>query len=437
MNMLKRFFKGAGRNGEPAHPQSDRKAGLRSLPQGVSAEILGMYTDFRDQDAETLKVIARKARLMEAPAGLYLRVMEETRWRYYLLSGEARITGEDGATQPMGEADRHARELLPLDVGVEGVSFPGGARVIRVDRNLFDALQKHRKARGGVDIHLEAAISPDAASLLRAISADISGDRFRLPSLPDTAMRARTLLEDPEVSVEAVEALVREDVTLTATVIRAANSALFTGMHEVSTIREAVVRMGLTRMKKIVLVVFLDEVFTVGCPRFDRFVRQLRSESRVIAALAHAMAARLGLEDPENALLVGMLSQIGKFGAATYIAERREDLGDEQAFALIEEVYPFVGEMIATHWCFGPEVTTAIRHASNQSGLDPEHPEADIVNVASRYMQAFYRGDTEVQPRYDETLSFHALDLPEPDAEGRLPFLDQVMLRFETHPGRG
>ncbi|MFP4245168.1 MAG: HDOD domain-containing protein, partial [Ectothiorhodospira sp.] len=348
--------------------------------------------------------------------------------------GEACITDENGRVRQHAEADRHQRELLPLDAGVERVDFPSGAQVIRVDRNLFDALQKHRKARGGVAIHLEDAISPEASSLLQAISADLTGDRFRLPSLPDTAMRARTLLDDPKVSVEAVEALVREDVTLTATVIRAANSALFTGMHEVSTIREAVVRMGLTRMKKIVLVVFLDEVFTVGCPRFGRFVHQLRSESRVIAALAHAMAARVGLEDPENALLVGMLSQIGKFGAATYIAERREDLEDVQAFALIEAVYPFVGEMIASQWRFGPEVTTAIRHASNQSGLDPDHPEADIVNVATRYMQAFYRGDTQVQPRYDETLSFHALDLPEPDAEGRLPFLDQVIRRFEAHP---
>ncbi|MFP4162154.1 MAG: HDOD domain-containing protein, partial [Ectothiorhodospira sp.] len=377
---------------------------------------------------------ARKARFMEAPRGLCLRVMDETRWKYYLLSGEARITDEKGATHQLTEADRHARELLPLDSGVERVDFPAGARLIRVDRNLFSALQNHGKAHGGIAIHLEVPISAEASALLRRISQDIAEDRFRLPRLPDTAMKARALLDDPEVSVEAVDALVREDVALTATVIRAANSALFTGMHEVSTIREAVVRMGLTRMKKIVLVVFLDEVFTVGCPRFGRFVHQLRSESRVIAALAHAMAARVGLEDPENALLVGMLSQIGKFGAATYIAERREDLEDVQAFALIEAVYPFVGEMIASQWRFGPEVTTAIRHASNQSGLDPDHPEADIVNVATRYMQAFYRGDAEVQPRYDETLSFHALDLPEPDAAGRLPFLDQVIRRFEAHP---
>ncbi|MFP4245271.1 MAG: hypothetical protein ACLFRJ_09360, partial [Ectothiorhodospira sp.] len=79
MKMLKRFFKGAGRDGDPACPQSDRPEGLRPLPQGVSPQTLGAYADFRDQDAETLKVIARKARLMEAPPGLCLRVMEQTR----------------------------------------------------------------------------------------------------------------------------------------------------------------------------------------------------------------------------------------------------------------------------------------------------------------------------------------------------------------------
>ena len=186
-----------------------------------------------------------------------------------------------------------------------------------------------------------------------------------LPIFSQSALRILRLLDQAESTAEQIERIAAADPVVAGNLVRVANSALFTGYPETSTIRNAVLRLGYQTTRKIVLA-------TVFRPIFSRpSMRPLLEHSLEAAELAHHLAARAPAIDREEAFLCGLLHDVGKL-----LLDRFNIFDSARMGGLLEYGCPPVyaenllmgcdhgtaGADIAAHWRLPARHAEAIRY---------------------------------------------------------------------------
>ena len=71
------------------------------------------------------------------------------------------------------------------------------------------------------------------------------------PSMPRAGVKLRALLAEEDVSLDEIEVILRHDPGLSANVLRLANSAFFGVPRKVSTLKHAVMLLGVKRFAQI------------------------------------------------------------------------------------------------------------------------------------------------------------------------------------------
>ncbi|MDP1829906.1 MAG: HDOD domain-containing protein [Archangium sp.] len=146
-----------------------------------------------------------------------------------------------------------------------------------------------------------------------AVIQSLSSDRLRvvvgqlgdLPPLPATYAKISQMAQDPDVSMDAVAAVVERDPAITAAVLRIINSAYFGLPRRVSSVRETVRYLGIVPLKNLVLTV---EVFE-GLAKGKRALA-LQHEALLRAYAMRELLGRTALA--EQAFVAGILADVGQ-----------------------------------------------------------------------------------------------------------------------------
>lgn len=126
------------------------------------------------------------------------------------------------------------------------------------------------------------------------------GDRKAPPPNHLVLMRLLTVLNDPDVPINTVETLVRQDVGLSYRLVRLVNSAALGLRHEVSSIGQAVMLLGMRQLRSWVS---LATVTLLG-----QKPRELMVQAMVRAFACEAMAKELGRDDEDELFTIGLFS---------------------------------------------------------------------------------------------------------------------------------
>lgn len=128
----------------------------------------------------------------------------------------------------------------------------------------------------------------------------------RLPSAPDTYLALQAAVEDPDIDMGEVVALVQRDTGLATRVLRVANSALLSRGRPITDLGNAVQRLGLDTLAQLVLG---TEVF--GSPGVEAAALQQRGllASRLAVRIAAEAAPRLPASQAGSAAL---LADVGR-----------------------------------------------------------------------------------------------------------------------------
>lgn len=132
--------------------------------------------------------------------------------------------------------------------------------------------------------------------------------------LPATRSRALVVLWNPEATTDHFNRVIEGDPALTAAVLRAANSASSAPLAPITTPREAIVRLGLDLVRKLVSGVIVRSEFE-GLEHSRLSINELWRH-----LLATALIAEASCEIPEERGLVftaGLLHDIGRLSLAT------------------------------------------------------------------------------------------------------------------------
>jgi putative nucleotidyltransferase with HDIG domain len=131
-----------------------------------------------------------------------------------------------------------------------------------------------------------------------------------MPMLPALATDVMSLALDQDVSVVAIARVISKDQVLATRVLRLANSAYCAPMQEITTINDAIVRMGTAAVRSVVLAVCFASRMD-GQDIYGSKGRVLVDHGIGTAYLARLVAERVYV-DPDEAFVCGLLHDIGK-----------------------------------------------------------------------------------------------------------------------------
>jgi HD-like signal output (HDOD) protein len=196
-------------------------------------------------------------------------------------------------------------------------------------------------------------------------------DVKQLPVLPILLLELMESFGDENVSVEDIAKKIGMDQSISAKVIRMANSAAYRRGKEVESISQAVIRLGFNQIRTIVVAVTLSNVFP-DTPGFDK--NKFWKDTFSTASIAKALAKHTSVNQ-ETAFTCAMLHNIGELllqilkpDECSLIAMAIET-GEPRLLAQ-REVFGFdysqVGAELAKHWDFSTIFCDAI-----EQQLDP------------------------------------------------------------------
>ena len=131
-----------------------------------------------------------------------------------------------------------------------------------------------------------------------------------LPPLPKVATRAIQISVDSDTSSEELQRLIRTDQALSAQLLKVSNSAMFGRMREVATLPEAIMTLGFSTSRSVVIASSVKNLFSRG-PAGNQ-ERILWEHALATAILGSAFSRAMHYAFTEETFMAGLMHDIGK-----------------------------------------------------------------------------------------------------------------------------
>lgn len=198
--------------------------------------------------------------------------------------------------------------------------------------------------------------------LLRAVR----NDGVEIPAMPTDLMEIQRLLSSPDTEIADLAKAVQRDPGIAAKFVSVANSPLYRGIREVSSVREAIVRIGLNHAGMILLaIISSSKLFKV--PGREEEAKWLHAHSLSTAVTCQYLA-RLAGENEESAFMAGLLHDLGRVFLLSMAQEVFRTSRGEHAVTseCLEELsthaHAGFSALTAQYWNYRGNVVSAIQH---------------------------------------------------------------------------
>ncbi|MCP4995318.1 MAG: HDOD domain-containing protein [Gammaproteobacteria bacterium] len=219
---------------------------------------------------------------------------------------------------------------------------------------------------------------------LQTLQTSIENNTITLPTLPEVALKVRDAVEQENTTAVQVAEMVATDAALSARLLQVANSPLYRGRVPIESIQMAITRLGNKMVRSLVISLAMKQIFQATSDAADKRLRKLWEESVQIAAISRVLSQSLSHLDKEQAMLAGLIHNIGCLPILT-LAESYPDLiGDETRLdALIEKLNPIIGKQILKAWDFSDALIAVPENYQNLAYDGGDKADyVDIVQVA-------------------------------------------------------
>lgn len=258
-----------------------------------------------------------------------------------------------------------------------------------------------------------------------------------LPTLPTVAQEMLNNLDDEDTNLDVICEKVALDQSLTAKMLRLANSSYYGANSKVVTLQQAVALLGIKNVKELILIASIEGSFpTSNCQTFD--AKAFWKHSTATAICAELISRTLKMKH-DFAFTAGLLHDIGRLVLVTrfpkdyervlaYRVQNDCDLLDaERAVMGIDHV--LVGWLLAKEWEFSDAIQDAIRGHHQPDDKDLNSIVA-IVHVANSIVHALDLCNAEFD--LVPILSQHAWDSLALSEADYLAIFRETELRFDA-----
>ena len=206
------------------------------------------------------------------------------------------------------------------------------------------------------------------------------------PSMPKAGIKLRSLLSEEGVSIEQIEKILRHDPGLAANVLRLANSAFFGLPSKVTSLKHAVMLLGVKRFAKIAVGACMYKTMDTAVEGYGLSPGELWLHSIVVSTTAEALAKNRKLPETSDFFTPALLHDLGKLVLGKFVKAEQPKID-----SLVAEGVPFViaekevlntdhaeiGALILSKWSFPDDLINAVwwHHYPEGLGNSNLHPE--------------------------------------------------------------
>lgn len=208
----------------------------------------------------------------------------------------------------------------------------------------------------------------------------------KLPAMPVVAAELLSSLANDNTEVDALARRIAQDQAITARVLRVANSPFYGLQTQVGSIRDAIVVLGFSSVRSLVLTATVVNGLPAGrCPGFnqERFWRH----GLGVAVAARALARQLDLKN-DQLFIAGLLHDVGQlamvvvapenYAAVIATARERDCTLEEAEMSAFGYDHAAVGAALAQRWNFPQDIREALAFHHHPAGGTPGGPAALI-----------------------------------------------------------
>jgi len=203
----------------------------------------------------------------------------------------------------------------------------------------------------------------ETGAYLRQLIAGIDPKHLELPAFPEVVNRLQVLLSDSQVSMKDVAALMQSDPVLAAKLLRTANSAAFnTKGVEIDNLNVALNRLGVTLIRSISMAFAMRQAEQEPYLQpIKNELRELLRRSNHVAAIACVVARQLPEVNADQAILAGLVHQIGTLFLVVSVQRDEPSLSENLDYEeAIAEFGASAAAAVLNTWQFPADVCDAV-----------------------------------------------------------------------------
>ena len=240
-----------------------------------------------------------------------------------------------------------------------------------------------------------------------------------LPTIPKTLKKILGVIENPRISLNEISSFVAGDPALTTKVLKMVNSPIYGFPGRISSVNQAVILLGLTVVKGLLLGVSVFELM-------QKTMVGLWEHSLGCAIVCRLIAKRKGLKEPDELSIDGLLHDIGKILLVLQYPEEYENAMNESERSglsiYVSEKNNFntthasVGAWMAQKWRFPANLIEIIEYHHKPHFAKIAPMDTAIVHLADVLVRARgfgFAGDRYLMPVNPK--AWELLSLSEPD----------------------
>lgn len=221
--------------------------------------------------------------------------------------------------------------------------------------------------------------------ILEDIARELSSD-VNFPTCMDAALLVRNTLKDPFANLERVVQVVGVEPLISSKLLRLANSVSYNPSGKAITdLSAAIGRIGFDAVRTISLAVAMDQMLkSRNLAIYDELARRAWAHSVQVAAIARVLSRRLGRINPDEAMLAGLVHDIGIFYLLYRATEYPEYRNNPEAMhELLAGWHEGIGESLL-HVLGVPErITEAVRDHDHLLNVETPCTVRDVLYFAN------------------------------------------------------
>ena len=215
----------------------------------------------------------------------------------------------------------------------------------------------------------------------------------KLPSLPHILIKLLNACQQDTACFDTLADIINKDATLSAKVLSVANSPVYGKSHELTSLKQILLFLGLDTIKSIAITASVQQFFSRYSKEKSRFLKGFWEHTLYTAIVAKSLAKLTSYHNPEEAYLAGLLHDIGKLIFENYSKHEYSSLvytdnSSEELLKRENEKYNITHNDIGAHllemWGVTDVICDAIKyHHASTSDILEAHQLVKIIHISN------------------------------------------------------
>lgn len=228
-----------------------------------------------------------------------------------------------------------------------------------------------------------------ASDVFHELVKRISNHSLQLASLPDIVIKVNQVLDDDRKGVIDVAKIIQKEVALSTRIMQIANSPSIRSSKQITSIVDAINRLGMDLVKNLAICVSLNDRFITTNAVHRELMRKSMAVSIQRSVLGSMISKYLVLgTSPEIALISGLVSQLGHTVIIKYIDDdaKFNSLAPDDIENILAKYGDEVSDLILCMWGFPKTIIEALfgQQIANTTTPTTNH---DVVSLAQLYIE--------------------------------------------------